>query len=166
MPDIDQLYERDKRFVLEVMDYVEQWERRRFSREGAVFSLAALMSETIAGLEAKEAATSFTLLRDMKALVAEVLQMVADLPPDAVAAVDDRLKRQGLPLLSAYLTGHVERIKRVLSRGVIEDEADYYLLLEQLNDVSTESLVDARRELAADMIAHYEQRRTEDISEV
>ena len=78
-----------------------------------------------------------------------------------VQIVDSRLRAQGAPTLSAMRSEIWRTIPRILNRGRIQTESEYYLLVARLNDVTGDDLTQADRDRLAEMVLEFEERRVE-----
>ena len=90
----------------------------------------------------------------------DLLEMTRDFGPDRVAAIDADLRARDLPTLSAVRAATWKTIPRVLQRGRIRTEVEYYLVVERVNDVSEDDglSVEARARLS-ELVAEFEARK-------
>ena len=89
----------------------------------------------------------------------DLLEISRDLSPPRIAELDARLRDLGLPTLAAVQARVWQTIPKVLTRGRIRTEAEYYLLIERLNDVSDATMDDGDRDRLARIICEYEDRK-------
>jgi hypothetical protein len=142
-------YEALNRYVTGIFDFLVS--RGRLSPD-----TRALFSEGRAAIEARGWSAA---LRGMRMAAADTLEMTRDLPRDVVAEADEFLKSRSAATVSLMRVRIWRQIPKILTRGRIRNEEEYYLLVEQLNDVSTTSLSEADRARAERMIAAYEAAR-------
>ena len=89
----------------------------------------------------------------------DTLEVTRDLPPPVIVQLNTYLGERGLPALSAVQTRVWQTIPKVLARGRIRTQVEYYLLIERLNDVSDETLSASDRDRLAGIILDYELRQ-------
>ena len=90
----------------------------------------------------------------------DLLEMSKDLTPEKVRLADSQLKAAGAPTLSTMRSEIWRTIPKLIKRGRIKTESEYYLLVERLNNAADE-LSQADRHQVAEMVAEFEQRRSE-----
>jgi hypothetical protein len=96
----------------------------------------------------------------VRMLLQDLLEVTRDLAPDFVRSVDERFAAAGLPTLSEIRREVWKTIPKVLARGRIRSEEEYYLLVERLNDVSGgDGLSPEDRERVGRMVAEFEERK-------
>ena len=91
----------------------------------------------------------------------DLLEMSRDLPPQKVLLADSRLKAARAPTLSTMRSEVWRTIPKLIKRGRIKTESEYYLLVERLNNATEPELSQADRHQVAEMVAEFEQRRSE-----
>jgi hypothetical protein len=91
--------------------------------------------------------------------VQDLLEMSRDMNQAEVRVADAALSRAGAPTLSTLRLEIWRTIPRILSRGRIKTEAEYYLLVERLNDEADDQFTPHDRERLASIIAEFEERR-------
>lgn len=91
--------------------------------------------------------------------VQDLLEATRHVDPGFVQRVDARFAAAGLPTLSWMRREVWKTIPKVLARGRIRTEEEYYLLIERLNDVSdTDGLSAEERDLISRMVDDFEAR--------
>ena len=85
--------------------------------------------------------------------------MARDFTPEDVRRADEFLVARGAPRLSDVRREVWRTIPKVLARGRIQSESEYYLLVERLNDSADPELTEDARTRVASIIAEYEKRR-------
>src|SRR2546422_8625759 len=93
--------------------------------------------------------------------VQDLLEMSRDLAPQKVQIADSHLRAQSVPTLTVMRSEIWRTIPKIIKRGRIKTELEYYLLVERLNDVTGADLTQADRDRLAEMVFEFEQRRTE-----
>ena len=91
----------------------------------------------------------------------DLLEMSRDLSPQKVQMADSHLKATGAPTLTTMRSEIWRTIPKLIKRGRIKTESEYYLLVERLNDATGAELSQADRDQLADMVVEFEQRRIE-----
>lgn len=77
--------------------------------------------------------------------VQDLLEMSRDLTPSGVSAADRWLAQRGVARLSEMRAEVWRTIPKVLARGRIRSEEEYYLVIERLNDVDDLDLCERDR---------------------
>ena len=85
--------------------------------------------------------------------------MSRDLSAQQVRTVDDRMAASSLPTLTAMRERVWQTVSEVLKRGKCRTDAEYYLVIERLNDVSDLTLSTEERERLEQIVGQYETRR-------
>ena len=85
--------------------------------------------------------------------------MSRDLRAQQVRTVDDRMAASSLPTLTAMRERVWQTVSKVLKRGKCRTDAEYYLVIERLNDVSDLTLSTEERERLEQIVGQYETRR-------
>lgn len=89
----------------------------------------------------------------------DLLEITRDLTREAVAVADQYLASLGLETLTAVRARVWQTLEKVMKRGRIRTELEYYFIVERLNDVSDEGVSDADRQILNEMVVDYEDRR-------
>ena len=89
----------------------------------------------------------------------DLLEMSRDLSPQKVQLADAHLKAAGAPTLSTMRSEIWRTIPRLIKRGRIKTESEYYLLVERLHNATDSELSQANRDQIAEMVAEFENRR-------
>jgi len=97
----------------------------------------------------------------LRQAVQDLLEMSRTLNHQKVQIVDSRLRAEGAPTLSAMRSEIWRTIPRILNRGRIQTESEYYLLVARLNDETGDDLTQADRDRLAEMVLEFEERRVE-----
>ncbi|WP_338770361.1 hypothetical protein [Massilia sp. METH4] len=108
-------------------------------------------------LESIEASSPAAARKALRMTLADFTEQSYDWPPDFVRLVDERLRGAGLPTLSELRYRLGKRMRKVLKRGVIDTEDDYYMLAGLASDRSA-SMTEADHALLARLLADYENR--------
>jgi len=74
--------------------------------------------------------------------------------------VDDRMAAAGLPTLTAMRERVWQTVSKVLKRGKCRTDAEYYLVIERINDVGDLTLSTEERERLEQILRQYETRRS------
>ena len=120
------------------------------------FSMGSGIAEGIQGMEANVGPR--TRLKGIRMAVADVLEMSRDFTREQLTAADAALAAEGAPLLSTMRARIWRKVPRILARGKIRNEVEYYLVIERLNDVGPDALQGAERELAGELVSQFEHR--------
>jgi hypothetical protein len=96
----------------------------------------------------------------LRQAIGDMLDMTRELPPSEVAQVEVVLQRRGTTSLSALRREFWQIATKVLKRGSIRTEEEYYRLVERLNDVDDPDLQGELREQASRIIGEYETRES------
>jgi hypothetical protein len=88
--------------------------------------------------------------------VADLLEMTRDLPASTVDQANVWLLAEGVASLSAMRERIWRQIPRILARGRIRNEVEYYLVADRMGDVGPDGLDEDERQLAAELVAEYE----------
>jgi len=99
-----------------------------------------------------------THLRGLRMATNDCLEDSSDFTPDKVAAFDGRLRDGGIVTLSEVRLRYGGKIEKILERGRIRGEVEYYLVAGVLADCSG-NLDDARRARLDAMADDYGRRR-------
>jgi len=86
--------------------------------------------------------------------------MSRDLSGQQVRTVDDRMAAAGLPTLTAMRERVWQTVSKVLKRGKCRTDAEYYLVIERINDVGDLTLSTEERERLEQILRQYETRRS------
>jgi hypothetical protein len=171
-PDARADYERDRQFVLALAAFLDALPQSPTTIVGSGTSDGTVEYREIptptvnlvvglaCGLAAGEARARGGRDRiGLRLALQDLLEMSRDLTSDGVAAADRSLTQAGLPTLSAVRLRVWQTIPKVLRRGRIRTDAEYYLLVERLNDVSGEedSLSVEDRVVLARLVNEHEQ---------
>ena len=150
-------YARDKAFVFSLVGIVDAAAAASPAVPRVTLSMATGLAATLAEMEARSPALAH---RGLLMARNDLLEMTRDFGPDRVRAVDAALRDRDLPTLSAVRAATWKTIPKVLQRGRIRSEAEYYLVVERVNDVSEDDglSVEARAGLG-EMVAEFEARK-------
>ena len=96
----------------------------------------------------------------MRVAVQDLLETSRDLGQRKKQMADAYLEAQGAPTLTTMQSEIWRTIPKIMERGRINTESEYYLLVERLNDVSNSELSPADRAQLAQMVHEFEERRT------
>ena len=172
-PERDAEYERDRRFALEFAAFLDSLPRSptmvigEGRPDGGVvyrevptpeLNLAASLADGLDGME-RGGRRPTGVRAGLRMALQDLLEMSRDLAPAQVAEADRRLEGAGCPTLSVMRHRVWQTIPKVLKRGRIRTEAEYYLLIERLNDVDDSGLSVEQRDRLGGMVAEYEDRR-------
>jgi hypothetical protein len=89
----------------------------------------------------------------------DLLEWSRSLTPEQRIHADSWLRDKGLPTLSAMSSEIWQTIPKLLERGRIRTDVEYYLLIERLNDFSDSGLTEEQRERLSQMVISYESAR-------
>jgi hypothetical protein len=96
-------------------------------------------------------------LDGLKQAVNDTVEELSDQPPEYVQKLDAALREEGILTFSEIRRRYASSYKRIVKRGVIRTETEYYLIAGVLADYS--SLVTyEERALLESLVAQYEQR--------
>jgi hypothetical protein len=89
----------------------------------------------LAGLERNEASFGPKVqLKGVRMAVGDLLEMTRDLTAEQVAKADATLAAEAAPTLSVVRTRFWRKVPKILARGKIRNEVEYYLVIERVND--------------------------------
>jgi hypothetical protein len=114
--------EQELQELLAFLEFHDEHLRRKPSGTSPEFTLRAVV-ERIALEHGRSKA-----LEGTRQAVNDVLEELSDLVPESVRILDEALVAAGLVTLSALRRRHSSSYKRVLKRGSIKTEAEYYLV--------------------------------------
>jgi hypothetical protein len=97
-------------------------------------------------------------LKGIRMAVGDFLEMTRDFTPQQVADADTAFAAAGAPLLSTMRAKIWRKVPKILARGKIRSEVEYYLVIERLNDMGPDGLEGPDRELADRLVAEFEER--------
>ncbi len=172
-PEREAAYQADRAFVLFLASWWDALAKRERERDaGAGTQPADASSEgrdgptpqlgmgphLVAGLENLERHYPAKARTGLKMALHDLLEMIRDFPQPVVDAVNAELRQRGLITLTDMRAREWRTIPKVLSRGRIKTDVEYYLLIERLNDVSTSGLTGEQRASLNGMVAEYESR--------
>lgn len=92
-------------------------------------SKVSAASHPLAVLDQLEAESSSKAKAGLKMALNDVIEQSMDWPHDLVRDVDRGLENDGLPSISTLRYRYGNRLRKVLKRGRICDETEYYLLM-------------------------------------
>jgi hypothetical protein len=95
----------------------------------------------------------------LRQAVQDLLEMSRDFSPADVRAADAALAQKGAPTLSTLRSEIWSTIPKILRRGRIKTESEYYLIIERLNDVAADGLPPQDRDRLNAIVAAFEQRK-------
>lgn len=135
--------------LLAFLEFHQEHLRRRPSGPPPEFTLRATV-ERIAEQYGRSKA-----LEGTKQAVNDVLEDLSDLAPEGLKVVDEALVAAGLVTLSALRRRYAASYRRVLKRGCIKTETEYYLVNGLVVDQASGISADEREKLQA-MVSAYE----------
>ena len=91
----------------------------------------------------------------------DVLEMSRVLTPQQVRTVHDRMATSSLPTLTAMRERVWQTVSKVLKRGTCRMDAEYYLVIERINDVSDLTISTEERERLEQIVGQHETRRNQ-----
>ncbi len=95
-------------------------------------------------------------LKSLRIGINDLLTWSRDMPRETVLKANAYLKEHGAISLSEMQRKVWKRIPRILRRGRIQNEEEYYLLVEIVNDVDSDDLTEDERKEAEHLLANYE----------
>jgi hypothetical protein len=93
---------------------------------GELLPGAASEADPIAALDRIAAESPARAREGLAMAVGDFVEMISEWPAEDVAALDSRLKAEGLPSLSAVRIRFSQAVARAMRRGQIRDETEYY----------------------------------------
>ena len=163
-------YQRDRAFVLTVAEFLDSLPQSPTTTigegraDGTVayrevptpkLAIARALADGLAAAERQGARVA----RDALRLgLQDLLEASRYLEPSRIPELNARLQAADLLSLGAMRARVWKTIPKVLARGRIRTEAEYYLLIERLNDVSDPELSGDDRGRLSSIIEDYEQR--------
>jgi hypothetical protein len=128
-----------------------------------LFDTGHLPSELRAAWQQGQAEAAFWppggALRGYRQAVQDALEMTREWPPAEVAVADQHLRGRGITTLSEMRARIWRQVPRILARGRIRTDEEYYLLIERLNDVDATALSAEERARASELVAAYKAER-------
>lgn len=94
-------------------------------------------------------------LDGLKQAINDTVEALEDLTPESILSLDMSLREKGLITASEVRRRYSAAYKRIIRRGEIRDNDEYYIIAGLLADVSLESN-DYERENLEEMVASYE----------
>lgn len=91
----------------------------------------------------------------LKQAVGDSLEGVEDWPTQRIMEADESLRRAGAPTLSEMLVARAKSLRKVLRRGKIQNDTEYYLVSAAVSDVSAPRSTEETERFAA-LLAGYE----------
>ena len=88
--------------------------------------LMTLDTHPVALLEKTEAKSPTKARTELAVVIGDVIELTDRLPSETLKKLDERLANDGLPTLSEVRVRFSKAIHRVLKRGKIESESEYY----------------------------------------
>jgi hypothetical protein len=82
----------------------------------------------LAVLEGFEATSMAIARKGLAIAIGDIIEATASLPPGEIAALDAGLRCEGIVTLSEIRARFWTRIRRIMARGSVSGEADYYAL--------------------------------------
>ena len=164
-------YVRDPRFVLELCLFLDSLPQPATTIVGERAADGTITSrevpvpqmKLVEGVEQGIAAAERSGIRFAQAALRtglqDVLEMSRDLTPQQVRAVDDRMVASSLPTLTVMRERVWQTVSKVLKRGKCRTDAEYYLVIERINDVGDLTLSTEERERLEQIVGQYEMRR-------
>lgn len=161
-----------KRFALALSEYFDEWLRAQPPLRVAVFGENGELSwreaerpkfswaQSLARvLEVAEAGGYSRALPGLRMAVNDLLDSSRDFSRESVVAADQFLSGKGCATLSAMRERVWKTVPKILRRGRIRDDEEYYLTMERLNDTSDSGFAQADRVAANQLVAAYEAKR-------
>jgi hypothetical protein len=94
-------------------------------------------------------------LDGLKQAVNDTVEELIDQPPDYIGKLDETLREAGLLTFSEVRRRYASSYKRILKRGSIKNDTEYYLIAGVLADFTT-SADDDERATLGQLISEYE----------
>jgi KaiC/GvpD/RAD55 family RecA-like ATPase len=91
----------------------------------------------------------------LRQAVNDVLEEFSDLTPESVGLVDEALRIAGRATLSELRRKYSATYKRILNRGIINSETDYYMINAIVTNLAS-GISAEERELLEEMLDRYE----------
>lgn len=133
-------YEEIKRFLLTLTEFLDS---RRLP----------LLTQ---GIEAVEAHGFSSAFRGTRMAVNDTLEETIDLDQDTLRQADEFLSQRGCKTLTSMRHQVRQTIPKILRRGRIRNDEEYYLIIERLNDMTETGFQGSDREKADSMVLEYE----------
>lgn len=96
-------------------------------------------------------------LEGLRQAVNDVIEELSDLTPDSIKLVDEALRASGLRTLSELRREYGATYRKILRRGSIKTETEYYLVNGFVVDLASD-VPSSERKLLQEMVAAYESR--------
>jgi hypothetical protein len=172
-PEQQAAYEREKAFALYLATVLDEVSRHQppgqIGERGPdgsvvyrdapayVLNIAAGLAASLERAEQRSPAEARAGLRMARN---DLLEMSRPFAPTLVQAVDADLTNRGLPTLTATRASTWRTIPKVLARGRVRTEAEYYVVIERVNDMSnTDGLSADERARLGELAAQFEGRK-------
>ena len=142
-------YEQLKSFILAFAEFIDSWSLTQppgrvgspgpdgeivwRTVEGPPLQMTPSLRSRIAQLETHSFSEA---LRGIRMALNDSLEMTRDLPTEGIKQADEFLTRHGCPSLTAMRELVWQRVPKILKRGRIRNDEEYYLIIERLNDIS------------------------------
>jgi hypothetical protein len=133
-------YEALCKFALVVSEFMEELSTEVPSKR---IAYAALLRDALVKSADRPLSQRLTGIR---MAVHDDLEWTRGLEPDEVKALDARLTAQGCETLTSARSRVWQTIPKILKRGRIRNEEEFYLLIEQLNDVDSDTVLNGDAE--------------------
>ena len=91
-----------------------------------LFSQSSPEADPILALDRTFAASPANARKGLAMAIGDTIDMTDSWPAERVAAIDHSLKNEGLPTLTDLRLSLSKEIRRVVSRGSIKNEVEYY----------------------------------------
>ena len=91
----------------------------------------------------------------LKQAINDVIEATIYLTSESLKRIDDELHKQGIVTLSELRRRHSVNYRRILKRGRIKDDTEYYLITGVLCDVDN-GISDVDRDFLSKLVAQYE----------
>jgi hypothetical protein len=111
------------------------------------------------GVAAVEAHGFSSALRGARMAINDTLEMTIDLDQDTLRHADEFLSQRGCRTLTSMRHQVRQTIPKILRRGRIRNDEEYYLIIERLNDMTETGFQGSDREKAGSMVLEYEHKR-------
>jgi len=95
-------------------------------------------------------------LEGIRMAVNDMIEWGTDLSKDQTSELDSKLKESGFPTFTAMKNRNYRQVMKILSRGTIKSDTEYYLLNSYLTDVNCEELSTKEISSAEQILAAFE----------
>jgi hypothetical protein len=106
-------------------------------------------------MDALPATLSSSQRRGLRQTVGDMLEWTKDLSPEQVMQAEAFLRSRGAPSLQVTRTRIWDPIPKIIKRGRIRNETEYYLVMSILNDTADATLTSEQREQADRLVSEF-----------